>query len=82
MAIISSRDAGNRNRLINHSCNASARFKPLTIGQRTVMIVQAIRDIPAFEEITVNYGRDYWMSRWKTCQCGEPNCFSLQLGRW
>lgn len=82
LAIISPRYKGNWTRFINHSCSPSTKYVPMTIGERTVMVVQAIRDISAFEEITANYGWSYWTSGWRTCRCGEPNCLSNQPLWW
>lgn len=47
----------------------------MTIGDRVVVNVVAIRDIFIFEEITADYGEDYWESR--ECQCGASNCLRV-----
>ncbi|KAI9368982.1 hypothetical protein BJX61DRAFT_546028 [Aspergillus egyptiacus] len=63
IASISPRRYGNWTRYLAHSCNASAFFESMTIGKRVMMTVQAYRDISAFEDITVDYGEDYWKHR-------------------
>ncbi|KAL2812392.1 hypothetical protein BJX63DRAFT_247621 [Aspergillus granulosus] len=78
IATISPRHHGNWTRYIAHSCNASTAFRARTIGDRTIMTIEAERDIPAFEDITVDYGKGYWIG--KTCLCGESNCVSKKTG--
>lgn len=72
---ISPKRFGNWTRFINHSCDAAAEFKRMTVGDRVVIAIIATRDIFLFEEITVNYGEDYWAFR--MCECGAPNCLTL-----
>ncbi|KAL4872434.1 hypothetical protein BDV12DRAFT_193524 [Aspergillus spectabilis] len=43
-------------RILARSCNLSAKFVPRTIGNRIMMTIEALRDISAFEDITINYG--------------------------
>ncbi|KAK1147314.1 hypothetical protein N8T08_001391 [Aspergillus melleus] len=74
LASISSQFKGNWTRFINHSCNPSTEFEYRTIGNRVRMTVEALRDIPIFEELTISYGEWYWPSLDRWCQCGEPNC--------
>ncbi|OJJ48321.1 hypothetical protein ASPZODRAFT_62153 [Penicilliopsis zonata CBS 506.65] len=74
IAVISPMRFGNWTRYINHSCNASTSFERRTVGNRTIMTVEASRDIGMYEEITINYGSDYWKN--KTCKCGEEGCIS------
>ncbi|KAI9880957.1 MAG: hypothetical protein M1830_009451 [Pleopsidium flavum] len=64
---------GNWTRYMNHSCNPAAFFYPLTIGNRLRMCVQVIREIGIFEEITIDYGTNYWQEN-HLCRCGEPDC--------
>lgn len=72
IGLISAKRWGNWTRYINHSCNASTKFAEMIIGSRQRIMVQARRDINIFEELTVNYGDDYW--RGKYCECGESCC--------
>lgn len=72
---ISPKRFGNWTRFLNHSCDAAAEFKRMTVGDRVVITVIATRDIFLFEEITVNYGEDYWAFR--ECQCGASSCLTV-----
>ncbi|KAL3477718.1 hypothetical protein BJX99DRAFT_269631 [Aspergillus californicus] len=76
IATISPRYYGNWTRYIAHSCHSSTEFASRTIGKRTIMTVEAARDIAAFEDITVNYGPGYWADQ--KCMCGEANCISTK----
>ena len=73
VALISSKRYGNWTRFINHSCNSSTAFFGMIIGDRHRIVVKALRDIKAFEEITVHYGHGYWKNG-RYCECGEENC--------
>jgi hypothetical protein len=66
---------GNWTRFINHSCQPSTQFVVRTIGNRVVTTVEAIRQIFAFEELTLGYGDEYWTGR--DCSCGHSNCISM-----
>ncbi|KAL4763805.1 SET domain protein [Aspergillus foveolatus] len=74
LAIISPKKYGNWTRYIAHSCDASCEFRARTVGKHTVMTVEAKRNIVAGEDITVNYGTEYWEN--KQCMCGEVDCLS------
>ncbi|KAL4901536.1 hypothetical protein BDW74DRAFT_170209 [Aspergillus multicolor] len=78
LAVISPKQYGNWTRYIAHSCNASCEFVPRTIGKYIVMTVEALADIAAGEDITVNYGMEYWADKKYACECGEWNCFSKE----
>lgn len=74
-ASISAIRYGNWTRFINHKCEDQlVEFNRRTIGEYTVMTVEALRDIDMFEELTIHYGKEYWGDR--ECQCGMPNCLS------
>lgn len=72
VATISAKRWGNWTRFVNHSCEASTRFRALVLGGRCRSVVQAVRDIEAFEEVTVDYGEGYWRER--RCECGAAGC--------
>ncbi|PYH88329.1 SET domain-containing protein, partial [Aspergillus ellipticus CBS 707.79] len=72
VAMISPRRLGNWTRFINHSCEPSMEFGMRTIGKRATMTLEPIRNIHAFEELTIDYGADYWQDL--ECQCGTPRC--------
>ncbi|KAL4941613.1 hypothetical protein BDV06DRAFT_236002 [Aspergillus oleicola] len=76
LAMISPARYGNWTRYIAHSCRPCTKFNSRTVGERTVMTVEAMRDIAAFEDLTAHYGRPYWANR--ECFCGEDNCLSKE----
>jgi hypothetical protein len=62
-------------RFINHSCNANCHFWESRCGMRSrVVYVGTIRDIEAGEELTFNYGSDWFEDADHVCLCGESNC--------
>ncbi|KAL2361704.1 hypothetical protein RJZ56_005386 [Blastomyces dermatitidis] len=65
---------GNWTRYMNHSCRAGVVFVSTVVGDRACVLVRAIRDIEMFEEITVDYGDEYFMPRHRVCKCGEEVC--------
>lgn len=78
-AHISSAWFGSWTRFINHSCDASAQFKYTLVGDQANTIVRATRDISMFEELTIDYGRNYWVGRF--CRCGSHKCRYPPNGR-
>jgi uncharacterized protein len=60
---------GNGTHYINHSCRPTAFLQ--TVGGH--LLVMALRDIRAGEEITVDYVATYHSDR-KRCTCGAPGC--------
>ena len=74
IASISSKRYGNWTRFINHSCDSSTKFTVLTVGGRHKSVVQSVRDIEMFEEVTIDYGDGYWKQR--VCECGAKGCYS------
>ncbi|CAG8114939.1 unnamed protein product [Penicillium salamii] len=74
LAYVCAHKSGNWTRFINHSCQPSTQFVVRTIGDRVVTTIEAIRYIGPFEELTIDYGADYWQTR--ECACGHWNCIS------
>lgn len=72
-ALISSKYMGNWTRYMSHSCDANTKFITVAIGGRYRVMVVAERDIEMFEEVTVDYGDDYFKGQ-QECFCGEPRC--------
>lgn len=72
-ALICPKRYGNWTRFINHSCNPSTEFCKRTIGRKTVITVEATRNIELFEEITIDYGEAYFTNGRK-CYCYESVC--------
>lgn len=73
--------AGSWVRYINHSCDASATFGNAIIGNHSVISLRANRDISIFEEITVDYGDEYFKAAKLACCCGSENCRGRKWGR-
>ncbi|PGH34863.1 hypothetical protein GX50_02313 [[Emmonsia] crescens] len=73
-AMICPKRYGNWTRFVNHSCDPSVVFVPRTIGKRIYVMMETLRDIEAFEEITVDYGQRYWKSKEKQCLCRSRLC--------
>ncbi|KAJ7668566.1 hypothetical protein DFH06DRAFT_1378337 [Mycena polygramma] len=67
-------------RFVNHSCDANTVFEQFESRTRAVMI-RTLRDIACGEEVTVNYGPDYW-EEGQQCLCGtcEPRVKKCKLG--
>lgn len=66
---------GNWTRYINHSCKPKTNFMMYPCGQKTLTCI-TVRDRPIEfgEEITVSYGRDYFLGQKLACRCGEDIC--------
>ncbi|OJD11629.1 hypothetical protein ACJ73_09502 [Blastomyces percursus] len=79
---------GNWTRYMNHSCRAGAVFVSTVVGDRACVLVRTIRDIAMFEEITVDYGDEYFRPRHRVCKCEEEVCrfnggeVQWRRGRW
>lgn len=67
--------AWNPARLLNHSCapNCEAEL------QADHIWIVAVREIPAGEEVTFNYGYDLVDYRDHPCRCGAPNCVGYMV---
>ena len=70
---IDGNQGGNDSRFINHSCNPNLEAEEWLVGSMPRMVLKAIRDIPAGNELTFFYNRHDGT----TCRCGTTNC----LGR-
>lgn len=66
---------GNWTRYINHSCEPSADFVVLSCGDKMLTCV-VVRDRPIEfgDEITINYGREYFVNQRLACRCGRDRC--------
>lgn len=78
VALVSAARYGNWTRFVNHSCEAAARFVVVRVGGRWRNVLQAVRAIGAFEEVTVDYGEGYWRDR--RCVCGAEGCLEGRRG--
>lgn len=78
LATVSAKRVGNWTRFVNHSCDASAVFRTAVWGGRVRVVVQTVREVAVFEELTVDYGSGYWRGR--VCGCGVEGCVSKGEG--
>jgi len=65
----------NQARFLNHSCEPNCEAE--RIGERIWII--AIRDIPAGEELTFNYGYSLVDYREHECRCGAAGCVGYMV---
>lgn len=65
----------NTARLINHSCEPNC--EALNIRGRVWIV--ALRDIPAGEELSFDYGYVWEMHEDHPCRCGKPSCVGYIL---
>jgi SET domain-containing protein len=73
VALVAAAYRGNWTRFLNHSCRASCVFYERWVGGRNRMLVRALRDVQPFEQLTVDYGDEYWTPL-RLCRCGEADC--------
>ncbi|HJQ34952.1 MAG TPA: SET domain-containing protein-lysine N-methyltransferase [Pyrinomonadaceae bacterium] len=66
---VDSSRGGNGTMFINHCCAPNC-FMRVTAGR---IIIYALRDIEAGEELTLDYGETYHDDS-KLCRCGAPTC--------
>ena len=70
---------GSWTRYINHSCDNNTAYHCRNVGQRTLILVAALRDIDFGEQITVHYGDEYFQHMPLACKCGAPECLLWKL---
>ncbi|CAO2656655.1 Nn.00g054580.m01.CDS01 [Neocucurbitaria sp. VM-36] len=63
---------GNFARFCNHSCENNAIITEARVGNERVLALRAITDIAVGEQVSIDYGSDYFQER--QCLCGKPNC--------
>lgn len=63
-------------RFINHSCAPNCE----AVSEDGRIFIKALRDIPAGEELTFNYGYDLIDHREHPCRCGTPQCVGFIVG--
>ncbi|XP_072935188.1 uncharacterized protein [Epargyreus clarus] len=67
-------------RFVNHSCRPNLApvrvFTATRDLRRPVVALFAVRDVPAGEELTFDYGDKFWAvkSKWMKCECEAPDC--------
>lgn len=67
--VIDSANAGNWTRFMNSHCHANVIAHAKVVGKRQLIMYQALRAIAAGEELTCNYGRQYFRNLGIQCQC-------------
>jgi SET domain len=66
---------GNWTRYINHSCSPNTEFLVHSCGDKMLMCVKVRNEpIELGEEITVHYGKDYFIKQRLACRCGQDSC--------
>ncbi|KAK8096171.1 hypothetical protein PG999_014193 [Apiospora kogelbergensis] len=60
---------GNETRFINHHCRANLVAESIVVGGRRIVAFRALRDIAAGEELTVDYGQDFFQKTGELCFC-------------
>ncbi|KAE9239503.1 hypothetical protein PF002_g10248 [Phytophthora fragariae] len=68
-------EKGGLHRLMNHSCNAAARFHDVQTGDKLTVVAVTVRDVYPVEEMTVSYGSKLWF----LCRCGWWGCQNRDL---
>lgn len=85
MVFIDSLRVGGWTRFINHSCRANTLFESWRVGEELRVVVMTNREVRKGEEVTVDYGEQYWEAmnrRGVWCVCGEEGCrFGEPLGK-
>lgn len=69
---------GNVARFLNHSCRPNVRCVRARLGVESVLRVGlfAARQVEAGEELTLDYGPEWWVQKTATvdCNCRQPDC--------
>ena len=83
--VIDGNAGGNFSRFMNHSCEPNCEAETVEGKDGTRVYIAALRDIPAGEELTYNYGltRDERhtkkLKRQFACHCGSATCRGTML---
>eukprot|EP01025_Chloroclados_australasicus_P014544 TRINITY_DN16820_c0_g1_i1.p2 TRINITY_DN16820_c0_g1~~TRINITY_DN16820_c0_g1_i1.p2 ORF type:complete len:124 (-),score=5.08 TRINITY_DN16820_c0_g1_i1:99-470(-) len=65
---------GSMTRFINHSCGPNCEVKTVTADGQRKIIVRALRDLQAGEELTYDYRLAYDPEFAIRCRCGSRRC--------
>lgn len=66
--VIDGKEHKNISRYINHACKPNA--EAVNHGNKKI-IIEAIRTIKKGEEITYDYGEEYWLEHCQPCRCAS-----------
>lgn len=70
--VIDATESGNIAQLINHSCEPNCFSRVVTCGQEARVVIAALRDIKAGEELTYDYR--FSGEELLACCCGSRSC--------
>jgi hypothetical protein len=73
-ARIESLRTGSFGRFMNHSCALNCRCVEGRCDTSRIVYVETLRYIAAGEELTVDYGNEWYTDASQPCFCGELNC--------
>ncbi|KAK5458092.1 hypothetical protein LTS15_004171 [Exophiala xenobiotica] len=65
---------GNWTRYINHGCEPNALYEMVKLGQRQAIVIRTLRDVGFGEELTVDYGGNYFRNMGFGCICSSERC--------
>lgn len=71
---------GNWTRFINHSCDPSGYFDTVEHRGKSLTVYCLERDIQMFEELTVDYGSEYFIDRGLKCLCNATQHIHPLMG--
>jgi hypothetical protein len=71
---VDSAHLGNWTRFMNHHCSPNVRFETVNLGQVWTTVVRTVKEIKFREEITTDYGPDYFHYQGLDCRCGHARC--------
>jgi SET domain-containing protein len=83
--VIDGNVGGDFSRFMNHSCEPNCEAEMVEINGVTRIFIQALRDIPAGEELVYNYGLTLderytpTLKKQFACCCGSPKCRGTML---
>ncbi|KAL1858115.1 hypothetical protein Daus18300_010116 [Diaporthe australafricana] len=73
VCIITSRDFGNWTRFINHACIPNVDVVDGMYGHRRAIVFRTTRAIAANEQLSIDYGPNYFSGFNMLCQCNSYN---------
>ncbi len=65
---VDGKDRNNTARYINHACAPNA--EAFNYDDKKI-VIEAIEDIKRGEEITIDYGKEYWLDHCQPCRCAS-----------
>lgn len=72
---IDPRDVGNDAQYVNHSCDPNAELKKISVGDRIIVLIVALRCIQPNEEVYIDYRYEsHRTNKPIFCYCGRKLC--------